>query len=262
MDSELKPLVDLIYELVKDQHEDRVNALAYSLGADQSKTIPLSCDYFVTQTANGLLVKICDLCNRLNVPYSTLGLMLQASKYAVKKSQSELQAELVWSGPDSQLVPVRRSEQVLIDLINNAERSLHLMSFVWINVSQVEFAIRSAIARGVSVSLLIETESKNNDDGFRTTASRLNREIPEMLVYEWPLSARDQVGYSVSMHAKSFVADRRIAFITSANLTGAALDRNIEAGVLVTGSQIPGQICDQFKAMVNSKVITPLAKEY
>ena len=262
MVSNLKPLFDLIYELVKDQHEDRVNAVADSLHTDLVKALSSGCDYFVTQTANELLAEICDLCVRLNVSGEALGLMLRASKYSVKKQQSELQAELVWSGPDSQLVPVRRSEQVLIDLINNAESSLHLMSFVWINVSQVEQAIRSAIVRGVSVSLLIETESKNNDDGFRTTASRLNREIPDMNVYEWPLSERDQTGYSVSMHAKSFVADRRIAFITSANLTGAALDRNIEAGVLVTGGQIPGQICDQFKAMVNSRVIIPLAKGY
>ena len=34
------------------------------------------------------------------------------------------------------------------------------------------------------------------------------------------------------LHAKAVVVDDRAAFVTSANLTEAALDRNIEVGVL------------------------------
>jgi phosphatidylserine/phosphatidylglycerophosphate/cardiolipin synthase-like enzyme len=37
------------------------------------------------------------------------------------------------------------------------------------------------------------------------------------------------------MHAKAAVADSSTAFLTSANLTEAALERNMELGVLIHG---------------------------
>ena len=57
------------------------------------------------------------------------------------------------------------------------------------------------------------------------------------------------------MHAKCAVADRRLAFITSANLTAAALDRNIEMGVNIEGGSIPENIFNQLSSMINSKEI-------
>ena len=37
------------------------------------------------------------------------------------------------------------------------------------------------------------------------------------------------------MHAKAVIADRSVAFVTSANLTGSAMDHNLEVGVLMRG---------------------------
>ena len=44
------------------------------------------------------------------------------------------------------------------------------------------------------------------------------------------------------MHAKILVVDRRIALVGSANLTGHALERNLECGVLIRGGPVPGQL--------------------
>lgn len=44
------------------------------------------------------------------------------------------------------------------------------------------------------------------------------------------------------MHAKAAVADSRTAFLTSANLTEAALERNIEVGVLIHGGTLPASL--------------------
>ena len=46
---------------------------------------------------------------------------------------------------------------------------------------------------------------------------------------------------------KVAVADGNTCFITSANLTGYAMERNMEAGVLISGGTFPGYwmtICD------------------
>lgn len=41
-----------------------------------------------------------------------------------------------------------------------------------------------------------------------------------------------------NLHAKVFIADKAVAYIGSANLTGHALIRNIEAGALIKGSEV------------------------
>ena len=45
-----------------------------------------------------------------------------------------------------------------------------------------------------------------------------------------------------TLHAKVAIADRNKAFLTSANLTGHALNKNIEAGLLFTDGVIPNEI--------------------
>jgi phosphatidylserine/phosphatidylglycerophosphate/cardiolipin synthase-like enzyme len=52
------------------------------------------------------------------------------------------------------------------------------------------------------------------------------------------------------MHAKAAVADSRIAFLTSANLTDAALERNMELGVLIRGGALPAAIDRLIDALV------------
>jgi hypothetical protein len=44
------------------------------------------------------------------------------------------QIDLVWSGPDTHIVPVRRTAQVMREIIESAEKSLFLVSFVAYNV--------------------------------------------------------------------------------------------------------------------------------
>lgn len=57
------------------------------------------------------------------------------------------------------------------------------------------------------------------------------------------------------MHAKLVLADNHTAFITSANLTGRALDRNIEAGILITGGPIPETPYRHFRDLAYTGVV-------
>jgi len=54
------------------------------------------------------------------------------------------------------------------------------------------------------------------------------------------------------MHAKAAVADSRVAFLTSANLTEAALERNMELGVLIRGGTLPASIDRLIDALLES----------
>ncbi|MDA8379927.1 MAG: phospholipase D-like domain-containing protein [Actinomycetota bacterium] len=58
-----------------------------------------------------------------------------------------------------------------------------------------------------------------------------------------------------SLHAKGAIADDRLAFVTSANLTEYALDRNIELGLLVRGGEVPRQLARHFDRLVATGVL-------
>jgi phosphatidylserine/phosphatidylglycerophosphate/cardiolipin synthase-like enzyme len=49
-----------------------------------------------------------------------------------------------------------------------------------------------------------------------------------------------------------------VAFITSANLTGAALEHNLEVGVLVRGGSVPARLHEHFLALMGSGVLRPV----
>jgi cardiolipin synthase A/B len=54
------------------------------------------------------------------------------------------------------------------------------------------------------------------------------------------------------MHMKMAVADSQVAFLSSANLTEAAFERNMELGVLVRGGEMPNAIELLINALLES----------
>ncbi len=57
------------------------------------------------------------------------------------------------------------------------------------------------------------------------------------------------------LHAKAVVADDEAVFITSANLTEAALDRNIEIGLLVRDQPLALSVVSHFGALIEKKML-------
>ena len=53
------------------------------------------------------------------------------------------------------------------------------------------------------------------------------------------------------MHAKAAIADEQVAFVTSANLTGSAIEANMELGLLVRGGSVPRRLERHFRALMS-----------
>ena len=51
------------------------------------------------------------------------------------------------------------------------------------------------------------------------------------------------------------VADGNSALLTSANLTGHALEKNMEAGVVISGGHVPAGLRAHLHALIETKVI-------
>ncbi len=254
----MRKLLGTINELVRDLHFEKVEALTLKIKACDPANPQLLHHFFNTSAANAALVSMLNEWQRVGCSRDELGALVIGASSGFQQARLEEQIQLVWTGPDVKQVPVRRSEQVLLDIINDAKTSLYLISFVLVNVPAIENALSQAIDRGVDVRLLLESEDKEGTSSFRSTIERLNVEIPGLALYYWPRVNRENVvGGFARVHAKCVVADRSKAFLTSANLTSAALDKNIEMGVRIDGGSIPATIEQQFIWMIRLKEILP-----
>jgi len=77
-------------------------------------------------------------------------------------------------------------------------------------------------------------------------------------VYFDPRSVDTGDGLGNVLHAKAVVQDNEQAFVTSANLTPNALDRNIEAGVLVRDRSLAQALASYFQRHVETGLVMPL----
>ena len=76
---------------------------------------------------------------------------------------------------------------------------------------------------------------------------------PTARVYFWRNKGDEFAGGKV--HAKVAVCDEELCFVSSANLTGYAMDRNMEAGVLIQGGTLPRTLHRHLEALVTIKIV-------
>ncbi len=151
--------------------------------------------------------------------------------------------DLVWSGPQVPGVPTRDTRTVVDELIRSAERSLWISSFVYFDGPRAfaTLAERMDAVSSLQVRLLLNVERPYGN----TTASDalVARFAHRFWTEDWPGTRRPEVYYAPNalepgenrgvLHAKLVIADEAAVLVTSANLTEAAFDRNVEAGLLV-----------------------------
>lgn len=171
--------------------------------------------------------------------------VLIGAAHARKQTQSESNVELVWTGPTTPFVATRRTEQVLLDLIRNAKLDLFLVSFVAYDVSSVVEALNYAAARNIEIQILLETSTTHGGSLSVDPVATMRRCVPSAALYVW--SNRPVPFADGRVHAKVAVADGNVAFLTSANLTGHAMEKNMEAGVLIEGGPIPDSLRSTWK---------------
>src|SRR5262249_53804680 len=85
---------------------------------------------------------------------------------------------------------------------------------------------------------------------------------------DWPGASRPNVYYDPRaleldgpggvLHAKAVVADDEAVFVTSANLTEAALDRNIELGLLIRDPALAATVSNHFRRLIECSLLRPL----
>lgn len=177
----------------------------------------------------------------------TLALMLRSAVAVANSMRASQSIDIAWTGPSSAHVPVRLSSQVLLDLIGEARSQLIVVSFAAYKVAAVTNALRTAANRGVDVRLILET-AEDSDGHLSKDAADAFKDLHDLVSFwVWPRDRRPEGG--ASMHVKAVVVDGLVALVTSANLTGYALERNMELGLVVRGGAAPRRLAYHFQAL-------------
>ena len=180
--------------------------------------------------------------------------MLLGASEARLRVERELNVELVWTGPTTRFVPTRRTEQVLLDLIASARADLFLVSFVAYDVRSVVAAMNDAANRGVRLRILLEASTDHGGSLNIDPSATMRTKVPKAEIFTWKEKPEPFVDGKV--HAKVAVVDGSRAFVTSANLTGHALEKNMEAGVLINGGSVPKTLSEHLQALIDVGIIS------
>jgi phosphatidylserine/phosphatidylglycerophosphate/cardiolipin synthase-like enzyme len=195
-----------------------------------------------------------------NVTPCELALAIRAANSTDAFHRARQSLEIVWSGPAPKATSFRRTDQALLELIQQAKNTLIIVTFAAYKVPQIATALVVAAARGVKVTLILESMEESDGKVTISAINGLGEELAEAAaVYVWPLENRgkDSQGKHGSLHVKCAVADANTALISSANLTEYAMNLNMEMGLLVRGGDVPGDLDHHLRTLIQSGVLAP-----
>jgi phosphatidylserine/phosphatidylglycerophosphate/cardiolipin synthase-like enzyme len=169
--------------------------------------------------------------------------------------------DLVWSGPTAPGLHTRNTRQVYDELIATAERSIWISTFAYFDGQHAfkSLADRMTAIPGLQVRIMLNVQRRHGD---ATPAEELMAQFAHRFwSKDWPGERKPAVYYDPRslepdgpegvLHAKAIVADERTALVTSANLTEAAFDRNIEVGILTRDQLLAASLVRHFRILID-----------
>ncbi|WP_335342207.1 DISARM system phospholipase D-like protein DrmC [Sedimenticola hydrogenitrophicus] len=236
---------------------EKVQAIASrTRRTDASKAAGALSGVVSTPVAAEVVDQLIDAWRASEVSADELASMLLAAGHVSTKATNQQSTELVWTGPTTPFVSARRTEQALLQVINAAEHTLFITSFVAYDVSTIVKALSAASNRGVTISMLLESSQDHGGNITFDAIGKMRALVPSAQIYAWCDKA--DAFSDGRVHAKVAVADGRVCFITSANLTGYAMEKNMEAGVLISGGHVPRLLHEHLRSLVDTKVVSPV----
>jgi phosphatidylserine/phosphatidylglycerophosphate/cardiolipin synthase-like enzyme len=179
--------------------------------------------------------------------------------------------ELVWSG-EEEAAETRSTPVVVQHLFASARRSLLVASYA-LERGPGAAELFGALARrmdaepALSVRFFLNIERRHGDD--RPEEELLREFRHAFRERTWPGVRAPEIFYDPRalvlgpqrscLHAKCIVADDEVAFVTSANFTEAAQERNLEAGVLLRDPRLSRALVKQFESLLQGGRLMTLA---
>lgn len=162
---------------------------------------------------------------------------LRAIAAAASVNSTSIRA--VWSGPTFD-GDGDHTTSALSHIIDEATEDIFASTYSATAGSAFVEALWRAVARNVKTTLLVD--SKVNDGA---TVAMLKSKLEGATF--WAFVPADG-GYGLQ-HSKVVIVDSRLAFVTSANFSDAAADRNLEAGVVIRDADVASKMRQRFSKL-------------
>jgi len=255
---------DILFDLPPHLRDRLVSALESGLLGPSPTRASLRAVLGNREDAEDLVASLVEL-GRLGISGPAAAAWLRAVERAAARNRKP---DLVWSGPEVPGLHARDTRRVYEELLGSAERSILASTYAFFDGPKAfeVLARRMDATPALRVTLLLNIQRKW---GNATASEQLVRGFAERFwKTDWPGSSRPSVFYDPRalvpdgpggvLHAKAVVADDEAVFITSANLTEAALDRNIELGVLIRDRAIALTVGGYFRNLIDRDLLKPL----
>lgn len=176
--------------------------------------------------------------------------------------------DLVWSGEEVNGLHARDTRSVYEQLLGNASDSLWVSSYTYFDGARAfkVLADRMDAVPSLKVTLLLNIQRKKGDTS--TPDDVVQRFADRFWTKDWPGSRSPEVYYDPRsldldgptgvLHAKAVIADRRVLFVTSANLTEAAFDKNVEMGLLARDPALALSAVRHFQVLIERELVRRL----
>lgn len=202
------------------------------------------------------------------VPALVWGLDLLANERGEWRSRWD-GISLTWTGPEDLVTETRDTGAVARQLFAGARRSLLVSTYALDEGAKGENLLAILRARMIAQPELDVRFFVNLSRGYtdeRPTAVLLAEHMDRLRESVFTWEPRPRVFYDrralepghgprACLHAKVIVQDELQSLITSANLTEAAQERNIEAGVLIQDAAFARGVVGQFEKLVGAGVL-------
>jgi phosphatidylserine/phosphatidylglycerophosphate/cardiolipin synthase-like enzyme len=178
--------------------------------------------------------------------------------------------ELVWSGPEAAGNLSRHTSVVMNELFERAERSVLVSGYAIFQGKQVFASLAKRMLEVETLRVRLFLNVARTHQSVASGSQLLHSFASEFRNEQWPGPRLPEIFYDprsialgmgpkACLHAKCVVVDERYAFVTSANLTEAAQERNIEAGVVIDDRHLAKALVGQFESLVEAGALLRLA---
>lgn len=175
---------------------------------------------------------------------------LAASLRAIARSMNSgpQPPTVVWSGPQLSGDSIRTTDAI-VRLIDEAEESILASTYSGSATAPFVKALRRAADRKLLITVVADVVLQS------ACARAISSAVPRARVFGYHYEHAS--GYGLQ-HSKVLVIDGHTSLVTSANLSVAALERNLEAGLLVHDLAIASGITRRISDLVQSDHLQPL----
>lgn len=179
--------------------------------------------------------------------------------------------ELVWTGPEGAQAQARDTAVVLRGLFESARKRVVLAGYSFMNAESVLKPLQAVmVEHGVEAHFFVDVKQPEQHPASEEAYGQ--EQLAKFLEANWPFNTAPPALYCdrralrpghggtfCSLHAKCVAVDSRRAFISSANFTLRAQDRNIETGVLIDDPHFAQQLDRQWMSLVQGGFVLKLA---